>query len=618
MVCNIRMASIFNAYRYGITLFIFILLFFMVPGIAFSESGTQSVMVTASELKPVIEAPKIQPSGEAASTGSAKSAAISEIRSRKAEPKKADPEISQNRPLSINIDPEDKRAHLAIEESLRMFTQSIKPRFSMWLERSGRYIEIMQGILKERNMPTELVFLPIVESGFNPKAYSKARAAGPWQFISATAKRYGLVIDWWKDERKDPVKSTIAASKYLRDLYNMFGSWSLALAAYNAGEGRISKALKRSNSEDYWALLSTSQIRQETKDYVPRYIAATMIANTPEEYGFDNLDYHEPFEYDEVVVYKPVDLEIIAQCSGSSVDTIRELNPELRRWSTPPNVGEYTLRIPPGRADVFVEKISKIPDNKLLSYDRYIVKKSDNIKKIAAKTKVPVSVILELNSLAGIERLSSGEVIKLPPHGKYSADIDDKMTALKAAKESRSKKKCVVKGKKGKKRYVACGDKDDEKMIAKESRSKKKCVVKGKKGKKRYVACGDKDDEKMIAKESRSKKKCVVKGKKGKKRYVACGDDDDNQAAGKYAGGKKGSKKHVASNDDNKAGKKNVVSKKDKKAGHKNIAGKDKKSNDSHARVKSKKANNKQAATSGNKKVKNTSMKSGKRNGSRA
>jgi membrane-bound lytic murein transglycosylase D len=353
-------------------------------------------------------------------------------------------------PLSISLSPSDKTATKAIERSFALYTNNLKKRFSVWLERSARYLEVMKDILKDKNMPEELVFLPIVESGFNPKAYSSARAAGPWQFIAGTAKRYGLVIDWWRDERKDPVKSTVAAADYLKDLYGMFGSWSLALAAYNAGEGRIAKALRRTDSDNLWSLLDTKQIRQETKDYVPHYIAATIIANTPENYGFSDLSYHEPFEYDEVVVYTPVDLEVIAKCAGTGVDEIRELNPELRRWSTPPNMTEYTLRLPVGTADAFIENLSSMPDDKLFSYDSYTVKKNETLKRIAARTGVPVSTILAMNSLAGIERLHAGETIKLPPQGQHFADIDDKMMARKVSLKSTNKGQKAKKGVKSK------------------------------------------------------------------------------------------------------------------------------------------------------------------------
>jgi|WetSurMetagenome_2_1015567.scaffolds.fasta_scaffold00104_10 membrane-bound lytic murein transglycosylase D len=416
-----------------------ILLLCLVPGAAFSDTALSRARATASEILPVIEAPKSPTADQILS----KTPSQSELDADG--PQDAWDEIKSG-PRMITVSPGDKKAQLAVRESLRMFTKSIRQRFSMWLERSGRYIEIMHEVLKERNMPTELVFLPIVESGFNPLAYSKARAVGPWQFIAETGKRYGLAIDWWRDERKDPVKSTIAASKYLRDLYNMFGSWSLALAAYNAGEGRISKAVKRSNSGDFWKLSSAGQIAQETRSYVPHFIAAAMIAREPEKYGFDNLDYHEPFEYDEVIVYQPVDLDVAAKCADTTVDNIKSLNPELRRWSTPPHLKKYTLRIPSGKADSFINKLSKMPDSKIFSYDRHTVKRGENIRSVAARAKVPVRVILDLNSLAGIERLRPGTALKLPPRGKYFADIDDRMTAIQAAKEKLIDSNFVIMG----------------------------------------------------------------------------------------------------------------------------------------------------------------------------
>jgi membrane-bound lytic murein transglycosylase D len=426
----------------NIPIILIIMLLCATTGVTCAGTDPENVMVKASDLVPQ-QNPGLKPAGKTQNRYNAETAwQRTGPNAAKSPATERTREQFITHPLSIAVSPDDKKANLAIEKSFRMYTQSMKTRFSMWLERSGRYIEVMQEILKEKNMPAELVFLPIVESGFNPKAYSRARAAGPWQFISGTAKRYGLVIDWWRDERKDPVKSTEAAAKYLNDLYEMFGSWSLALAAYNAGEGKIAKALRKSSSDDFWQLLGTRYIRKETKNYVPRYIAATMIANKPEEYGFEDLSYHEPFEYDEVVLYVPVDLDIIAGCAKTDVDEIRELNPELRRWSTPPNVAEYTLRIPAGKADAFIENLAKLPDENLFTYDTYTVKKNDTLKKIAAKTKIPVNVLLELNALPGIVKLSAGDEIKLPPRGKYFADIDDKMSAKKSRlKKSRYKAK---------------------------------------------------------------------------------------------------------------------------------------------------------------------------------
>ncbi|MBF0558830.1 MAG: transglycosylase SLT domain-containing protein [Nitrospirae bacterium] len=338
-----------------------------------------------------------------------------------------------NAPLNENSYASNETALKAIGKNVVLFKDKIKERFSVYLERSAKYIEIMKEVLREKKLPEELVFLPIVESGFNPNAYSRARAVGPWQFISGTAKRYGLVIDWWRDERKDPVKSTVAAAEYLKDLYKMFGSWNLALAAYNAGEGKISKALKRSYVDDYWSLLNTKQIRNETKEYVPRYIAAAMIANTPEEYGFSNLDYHDPLEYDELSISSPLDIEVIAKCAECTANEISELNPELRRWSTPPNVREYTIRIPAGSKDIFLRNLESVPKKEQFTVDYYTLKKGDTIKKIAKKTGVASSTIVAMNSLSGVEHISPGNMIALPPKGKYSPDPDDRAIIHKAA-----------------------------------------------------------------------------------------------------------------------------------------------------------------------------------------
>lgn len=376
-------------------------------------------------------------------------------------------------PLIDTSHANNETALKAIEKNIALFKDKLRERFSVWLERSARYVEIMKDILREKNMPEELVFLPIVESGFNLHAYSRAKAVGPWQFIAATAKRYGLVIDWWRDERKDPVKSTKAAAEYLKDLYKMFGSWNLALAAYNAGEGRISKALKRSDAEDYWALLGTKQIRDETKEYVPRYIAATMIANTPEEYGFSNLEYHEPLEYDEVTITAPIDIEIIAKCAKCTVKEIRELNPELRRWSTPPNVPKYTIRIPAGTADLFQKNLAAIPKDERFTVETYIARKGDTIKKIARKTGTPVSAILAMNSLSGIERISAGDKIILPPQEKFYPDLEDK-SEMSMARKAVYKKKIADKGsgKKAKARTGKKGKNGDAKVAKARGKAK--------------------------------------------------------------------------------------------------------------------------------------------------
>ena len=346
------------------------------------------------------------------------------------------------------FNPSNPVAAKAVDRNISLFAERIRERFSIWLLRSGKYLELMKAILKEKSVPEDIAFLPFIESGFNPNAYSVARAVGPWQFIASTGKRYGLKIDWWRDERKDPVKSTHAAASYLKDLYEMFGSWNLAMAAYNAGEGKILKALNRSRSDDYWDLLSTRYIKKETKEYVPRFIAAKLIATDPRNYGFVDQEYHPPFTYDEVVVEKPLDLGVAAECAETTLEVIRELNPELRRWSTPPDVSAYLLRIPHGKKDLFTQNLSRVPDEERFSLTAYVAKKGDTIKRISARTGIPVSVILALNDYTGLKPLKAGEIIYVPPKEKFALDQDDRAEVKKAsakAKRFRGKKPAAKK-----------------------------------------------------------------------------------------------------------------------------------------------------------------------------
>jgi len=355
-------------------------------------------------------------------------------------PKAAEPSPSVTSPV---IAPylENAVASQAVERNISLFSNKIRDRFALYLSRSGKYLEIMKEILRKKDVPEDIVFLSLIESGFNPHAYSIAHAAGPWQFIASTARRYGLEIDWWKDERRDPVKSTEAAADYLKDLYDMFGSWNLAMAAYNAGEGKILKAMRRSKADDYWALLGTKLIRSETKEYVPRFIAASMIAANPQDFGFDEIEYGEPMSYEEVEISSPVDLSVAAECAGTTVDEIQRLNPELRRWCTPPDAPQYTLRIPEGTKEKFLEKLASVPDEERFTIELYTVKKGDTFKKIGRKTGIPVQVILSLNATEKVMPLRAGSTIYLPPKGLFSIDKVDRALMKKASyRKTRAKK----------------------------------------------------------------------------------------------------------------------------------------------------------------------------------
>jgi membrane-bound lytic murein transglycosylase D len=191
--------------------------------------------------------------------------------------------------------------------------------------------------------------------------------------------------------------------------------------------------MKRSNADNYWDLLGTRHIKTETKEYVPRFIAASLIATNPQEFGFQDIEYHEPLSFDVVELDSPLDLSVVAECAGTTLDEIKRLNPELRRWCTPPDAADYQLRIPPGTKSRFLEAVVSIPADDRFTIDRYTVKKGDTFARIAKKTGIPVSVILSLNNMERIMPLKSGSEIYLPPKGLYRLDSVDKATIKKAS-----------------------------------------------------------------------------------------------------------------------------------------------------------------------------------------
>jgi membrane-bound lytic murein transglycosylase D len=214
---------------------------------------------------------------------------------------------------------------------IKFYQSTGRKQFTIWLARSERYIPMMRKVLKSHGLPTDLVYLAMIESGFNPRAYSRSRASGPWQFISGTGRKYGLKMNYWVDERRDPEKSTVAAARYLKDLYDQFDSWHLATAAYNCGEGKMARAIKRYKTEDFWKLSRHRYLKKETRLYVPQIIAAAIIAKEPEKYGFNNIQYQDPLDYEGQAVPGGVTLKNIAKASGCSEQILRELNPELRQ-----------------------------------------------------------------------------------------------------------------------------------------------------------------------------------------------------------------------------------------------------------------------------------------------
>ena len=240
------------------------------------------------------------------------------------------------------------------------FQTKIKGSFSEWLSRSSRYVPLMKDIFRENSLPEDLVYLALIESGFNPKAYSSAHACGPWQFIRETGRRYGMRVDWWIDERRDPEKSTMAAAQYLKDLYDRFDSWYLAAAAYNAGENTIERAIQECKTKDFWEISGCYNLKEETVNYIPKLIAGMIVAKNPGKYGFGDIEYQSPLLYDRVHVPTATYLEVIASACGTDYHTIRMLNPELRRGCTPPNYTDYEVKIPYGKEEAFYRNFERI------------------------------------------------------------------------------------------------------------------------------------------------------------------------------------------------------------------------------------------------------------------
>ena len=286
----------------------------------------------------------------------------------------------------------------SVENHLEYFKTRGRDVFQKWLDRSARYIPVMKDIFREKNLPEDLVYVAMIESGFNPYAVSWARAVGPWQFMPHTGKLYGLKIDWWVDERKDPIKSTQAAAEHLKDLHNLFGSWPLAMASYNAGAGKVQRAVLRTNSEDFWDLKQSRYIRRETKNYVPKYMAATIIAKNPEAYGFTVQPY-DLFVYDEVIITESTDLRLAAECAGTTYEVVKELNPELKRWVTPPDATSYVLRVPKGTAAQFNAKFAAITSDQKIRWERHLVAKGETLSGIAKQYNTSADSIKDINNL---------------------------------------------------------------------------------------------------------------------------------------------------------------------------------------------------------------------------
>ncbi len=268
------------------------------------------------------------------------------------------------------------------------------------MKRGSKYLPMIQSVFRAEGLPLDLAYVPLVESAFKPNALSRANAKGVWQFMSGTGLENGLRRDWYIDERSDPEKATVAAAKYLQTLSKIFGGdWHLALASYNGGPGRMQRALKTARVDNFWTLAEKSKILpRETREYVPMILAAIVIARNPSQYGFD-FEVEEPATFEKVTLPRPVDLRRVAEWTDSSIDEIQALNPELRRWTTPVRDTNYELKVPAGKADVVLARLTDAPSTDLASLKYYTVKRGDTLLLIARKLHVNKADLAEANYL---------------------------------------------------------------------------------------------------------------------------------------------------------------------------------------------------------------------------
>ncbi len=332
--------------------------------------------------------------------------------------------------VTWDIDVASFNHHDRVRYYLDFFRGPARERFGIWLTRMPRYEGMIRDRLRQEGLPADLVYLALIESGFSNTATSRARAVGMWQFMKGTAKLYGLRVDSWVDERRDPYRATDAAARHLRDLTARFGSLYLAAAAYNAGAGKVSRGLGRLPDDEadslntdatFFRLYETKLLRRETKDYVPKLIAAALIAKEPRRYGFE-VGPPEPAEYDSLIVPGMTGLDVIARLADTTVAAIREMNPQYLRLATPPNV-PATVRIPSGRGPATVAAYAELPASRRVTFVEHIVASGETMGGIARRYHVSLSLLTDANPRARGRFLRIGQQIIVPTGGALSGSV---------------------------------------------------------------------------------------------------------------------------------------------------------------------------------------------------
>jgi membrane-bound lytic murein transglycosylase D len=297
---------------------------------------------------------------------------------------------------------------------VELFQGRLREFLAEGLERGAQYLPMIQSVFRAEGLPLDLAYVPLVESAFKPTALSRAKARGVWQFMKGTGIENGLSQDWYVDERSDPAKATLAAAKYFKTLHKMFGDWHLAMASYNGGPGRVQRAIKSSGRSDFWSLSATSRyLPRETREYVPMILAAVIIAKNPIKYGFD-LPAPTAVPTETVAIPPAVDLRRVAEWAGVSVDEIQQLNPELRRWTTPIRGEGYQLTVPSGTAETIKDRMASAPPGTLNALQWHTVKRGETLTTIARKLRVNRTDLAEANYLRPASRVAVGQRLLVP------------------------------------------------------------------------------------------------------------------------------------------------------------------------------------------------------------
>jgi membrane-bound lytic murein transglycosylase D len=297
---------------------------------------------------------------------------------------------------------------------VELFSGRLKGYLEDGLSRGARYLPMVQEVFRAEGLPLDLAYVPLVESAFKPSALSRASARGVWQFMRGTGLENGLKHDWYIDERADPEKATRAAAKYLKTLYAKFGDWHLALASYNGGPGRVQRSMQRSGKDDFWDISANARfLPRETRNYVPLILAAIVVARNPVQYGLEITPVAQPLT-DVVRLTAPADLRRLAEWIDVPVQVLQDMNPELRRWTTPVRATAYDLAVPLGTADAINARLLEVSADELAPLNRYTVRRGETLATIARKLKVKRADLAEANYLSLKSSLGTGQQLVIP------------------------------------------------------------------------------------------------------------------------------------------------------------------------------------------------------------